>query len=207
MTVCAKIHDLFNRMPRFRFPFDASLIPRNGIYILFEQGEIGHGTDRIVRVGSHRGNGQLRSRLKEHFVKENKDRSIFRKNIGRALLNRDQDPFLQQWNLDLMTRAARQEHAHLIDWSRQQDVEDAVTDCLRRSFTFIVFAVPTRDNRLKLESKLISTVAQCAECRPSDRWLGSFSPIPKIRESGLWQIQELDKEPLTDADVDVMRIR
>jgi len=31
-------------------------------------------------------------------VNENKDRSIFRKNIGRALLNKDNDPFIEQWN-------------------------------------------------------------------------------------------------------------
>jgi hypothetical protein len=36
--------------------------------------------------------------LKEHFVNENKDRSIFRKNIGRALLNKDNDYFIEQWN-------------------------------------------------------------------------------------------------------------
>ena len=38
---------------------------------------------------------------------ENKDRSIFRKNIGRAILNKNQDPFLGQWELDLTTRKAK----------------------------------------------------------------------------------------------------
>jgi len=33
------------------------------------------------------------SRLLQHFVMENKDRSIFRKNIGRALLARAGDPY------------------------------------------------------------------------------------------------------------------
>jgi hypothetical protein len=32
--------------------------------------------------------------LEQHFIKENKDRSIFRKNIGRAILNKDQDALL-----------------------------------------------------------------------------------------------------------------
>ena len=40
--------------------------------------------DRIVRIGTHTGENQLRSRLMQHFVKENKNRSIFRKNIGRC---------------------------------------------------------------------------------------------------------------------------
>jgi hypothetical protein len=64
----------------------------NGIYVLFERGEECHDGGRIVRVGTHTGDGQLRSRMLQHFVNENKDRSIFRKNIGRALLNRDRDP-------------------------------------------------------------------------------------------------------------------
>jgi hypothetical protein len=49
---------------------------------MFEAGESGHGTDRIVYVGTHTGPGNLPARLAEHFVRENKDRSIFRGNIG-----------------------------------------------------------------------------------------------------------------------------
>lgn len=74
-------------------------MPTDGIYVLFESGEESHGGDRIVRIGTHTGVGQLRSRLQQHFVKENKDRSVFRKNIGRCLLNRDSDPFLPEWEI------------------------------------------------------------------------------------------------------------
>jgi len=79
-----------------RFPFCEDQIPLNGIYILFEKGELAHNTDRIVRIGTHTGINQLRSRLKQHFIVENKDRSIFRKNIGRALLNKNHDDFINQ---------------------------------------------------------------------------------------------------------------
>lgn len=98
--ICQRLHSLFNRPPRQRFPFGEEAIPRNGIYVLFENGEHVHGADRIVRVGTHTGANQLRSRLKHHFVNENKDRSIFRKNIRRAILQREKDPFLEQWSLD-----------------------------------------------------------------------------------------------------------
>ena len=98
MTACEALHEWANSLPALRFPFDEHAIPLNGIYILFEQGEVAHGAKRIVRVGTHTGANQLRSRLRQHFLVENKDRSIFRKNIGRALLHRDHDPFLETWD-------------------------------------------------------------------------------------------------------------
>ena len=67
--------------------------------VLFETGELAHGADRIVWVGTHTGSNEMPSRLKQHFLKENKDRSIFRKNIGRALLNRRRTLYLPSGNL------------------------------------------------------------------------------------------------------------
>ena len=92
---CEAIHGLTKKLDRHCFPYNESAIPNNGIYVLFQKGEAGHGLDRIVRIGTHTGENQLRSRLKQHFLTENKDRSIFRKNIGRALLNKRSDPFLE----------------------------------------------------------------------------------------------------------------
>jgi aspartate oxidase len=91
---CQTIHQLSRHLKRHQFPFDNPEIPKNGIYFLFEKQENGHGQDRIVRVGTHTGDNQLYSRLKQHFLNENKDRSIFRKNIGRALLTKNKDLFL-----------------------------------------------------------------------------------------------------------------
>ena len=68
-----------------------------GALVLFEKSEKAHDVDRIVRIGTHTGQDNLKSRLKEHFINEVKDRSIFRKNIGRCLLRND--PFLQDWEL------------------------------------------------------------------------------------------------------------
>jgi len=64
---------------------------------------LAHSTDRIVRIGTHTGNNKLWFRLKEHLI-ENKDRSIFRKNIGRALLNKDNDCFIEHWNKKNLTK-------------------------------------------------------------------------------------------------------
>jgi hypothetical protein len=199
---CDTLHHWFNAMERHHFPFDESRIPSDGIYVLFEKGETAHGGDRIVRIGTHTGEGQLRSRLRQHFVSENKDRSIFRKNIGRCLLNREGDPFLGDWELDLTTRNAKDKHASAIDSSKQAAVERDVTKRIQETFSFVVFEVKEKERRLELESKIISTVSLCDECLPSKNWLGSSSPKEKIRDSGLWLVNELYKEPLSSGDME-----
>ena len=172
-------------------------IPRGGIYVLFENGETGHGEERIVRIGTHTGQGQLPSRLQQHFLKENKDRSIFRKNIGRCLLSRDGDPFLEWWEIDLTTSEARAKYEGLIDRDKLKAVEVRVSEYIRQSFTFVVFSVAEKQDRLTFESRMISTVSRCEECGPSSSWLSLFSPKEKIRQSGLWQVNELYKKPLS----------
>lgn len=197
---CKELHELFRKMKRHRFPFEENEIPNNGICILFEKNEIGHGGDRIVRVGTHTGKDQLRSRLKQHFLNENKDRSIFRKNIGRALLNRDRDSFLDFWELDLTTRAAKNKFLHLIDMEKQKKVEEKVSDYIKENFSFVVFEVENSDDRLRIESRIISSVSRCKECGPSEKWFGLNSPKDKIRKSGLWLVNELYKEPLSKSE-------
>jgi hypothetical protein len=204
MQVCEHLHIWANSLPLFRCPFDVNKIPANGLYILFERGEIGHGANRIVRVGTHRGEGQLSSRLCQHFVKENKDRSIFRKNVGRALLNRDHDPFLAFWQLDLTTRRMKAAHTD-IDLKRQLEIERAVSAYMRENFSFVVVRLEEEAERLRLESKLISTVSSCDICGPSSQWLGLSSPVNKIRESGLWLVNELYREALTDIDLEDLK--
>lgn len=68
----------------------------------------------------------------------------------------------------------------------------------------MVFEVETKEERLLLESRIISTVSSCEECKPSDGWLGLFSPKIKIKESGLWLVNELYKEPLSDEDMELL---
>jgi hypothetical protein len=196
MSVCEALHDWANSLPLFRFPFVAGRIPLNGIYVLFAQGEVARGANRIVRVGTHTGSNQLRSRLCQHFLIENKDRSIFRKNIGRALLNRDHDPFLPLWELDRTSQRMRDKHAG-IDLARQHAIEHAVSEYIRSHFAFVVVRVDEREERLRIESNMISTASLCDACPPSANWLGLSSPKKKIRESGLWLVNELYKEPLS----------
>ncbi len=59
--------------------------------------------------------------------------------------------------------------------------------------------------RLLLEWKIISTVSLCVVCCPSENWLGLHSPKEKIRESGLWLVNELHKLPLSENDYEVLK--
>jgi hypothetical protein len=204
-AICEELHTLLGGLPRVAFQFAPSSLPKNGIYILFERGETGHGCDRIVRVGTHTGQDQLRSRLKQHFLVENKDRSIFRKNIGRALLAKANDPFAPQWEYDLTSIAGRAAHAHLVDAARKRLVEAQVSAYIQANFSFAVLPIAEKIDRLQLESRLISTVSACEKCHPSPSWLGNHSPKVKIRSSGLWLVNELYKAPLTRLEFEMLK--
>lgn len=198
--ICCRLHQIFNLQRIYDFPYHDSDVPLNGVYLLFEAGELAHGGKRIVRVGTHTGQNQLRSRLKQHFLLEKKDRSIFRKNIGRALLMRDRDPFLYEWEIDLTRADVRRAYAGKIDTAKLIQVEKKVTEYIQRNITFSVLEVTSKQDRLQLESRLISTVSLCKECQPSNQWLGQDSPNEKIRESGLWNVNELYKTPLSEQE-------
>ena len=197
IDICSELHNTLSCIPHHHFPFNNTLVPLNGIYVLFEDGEYGHGKDRIVRIGTHTGKDQLGSRLNQHFIVENKDRSIFRKNIGRALLNKVHDPFLDQWEIDLTTREAKDKYVFQVNREKLQDVERQVTEYLQAHFRFVVFPILQKGERLMFESRIISTVSLCQTCKPSPNWLGLFSSREKIRESGLWIVNELYKQPLS----------
>jgi len=196
-------------MKKHSFPFNKQEISKNGIYILFEKGEFAHSTDRIVRIGTHTGKNKLLSRLEEHFVNENKDRSIFRKNIVRALLNKDNDPFMEQWNKKNLAKKIKK----ALDFNsdefikqekikkRINEIEKRATEYIQENISFVVFQIDDKDKRLELESKIISTVSLCDECKPSPDWLGLSSPKEKIRKSGLWLVNKLWKSPLSEKDL------
>jgi hypothetical protein len=124
-----------------------------------------------------------------------KDRSIFRKNIGRALLHRDGDPYESIWDIDFTTRASREANGHRRDIEREQRIEDDVTRFLREQFTFRWIELDGQERRMVpdgLEAAFIGTIAKCGECRASLSWLGRSSPERKIRQLGLWLEQHLE---------------
>lgn len=192
---------LFHSGMRFDFSMGYGQIPDNGIYVMFEKGEFAHDGDRIVRIGTHTGDKQLRSRLYQHFENENKNRSIFRKNIGRALLNKDENPYLSIWNLDTTKKEKKELYENLIDKVLEKDLEKQISQYIQENLSFCILTVPTKEERLYYEARLIGSISSCADCFPSQMWLGKSSPIKKIRESGLWQVMELYSNPLSEAEL------
>ena len=203
-NLCEQLHHLVMKGKRFDFSAGYSDIPKNGIYILFENGETAHGCDRIVRIGTHTGDRQLRNRIVQHFENENKNRSIFRKNIGRCFLKQDNDPYLDIWELDTTAKAKKELYANIIDREFEQKLEKRISEYIQTNFSFTLLEVPTKEERLYFEARLIGTVSRCEECKPSDNWLGSYSPKDKIKQSGLWNIMELYSAPLSEEELDIL---
>ncbi|RLI76516.1 hypothetical protein DRP04_12580 [Archaeoglobales archaeon] len=215
---CRWLHEALEVLPLIRYPFKLDMLPKNGIYFFYEDGEFwGHNGDllRIVRIGTHRSDN-FRNRIAEHFLfKENKmnfdknrpkpsDRSIFRKNIGRALLNRDNDSYLEIWEIDFLPKENRIKYGHLRDIEKEKLVESRITEILRKKFSFRFIIIEREEERIGtkgLESKLIGTVARCKKCRPSESWLGRYSPVQEIRNSGLWLKQHLNASEIDEKDM------
>jgi hypothetical protein len=202
-NLCEKLHSKVWALSSYQFDSLPSNLPSDGVYFCFERKENVHGGLRIARIGSHTGKGNLAARLREHIT-VNKDRSIFRKHIGRALLNRDRDPFLADWNVDLTTRKARDKHAHRIDFEKQNAIELRVSDYLRTAFTFAVLPMSDCAQALNFEAAAIGSVSNCPQCKASSTWLGLSSPNSHIASSGLWQIRGLWGPGLTEGQLSAL---
>lgn len=201
MNACQQLHDAFSRLKRQGPAYQPEDIPANGIYVVFEKGEKAHGTDRIVRVGTHTGQDNLAGRLNEHLFTPNKDRSIFRKHVGRCLLASRDDPFLPFWNICLTKRADKEKYGSLVDRKQLAYVEQQVSAYITSNLTFSVIAVADKPMRLHLEKTLIATIASCPHCHPSSQWLGRHHPDDVIRHGGLWNIQGVKGRGFSEAEV------
>ena len=104
---------------------------------------------------------------------------------------------------NLATLATASEMAEL---EKQKEIEKKVTSHIQKNFSFVVFEVKNKNERLTLELKIISTINQCKDCRQSKTWLGNFSPKEKIRRSGLWLVNELFKTPLNSEDFQKLKV-
>jgi hypothetical protein len=214
---CEKLHKVLEKYPEYRHPIDWRQLPSNGVYFFYQKGETwGHGgiRPRIVRVGTHR-KGNFVSRMKSHYIDVRKiermssstacpkDRSIFRKNIGRALLGRTKSKYLSIWNIDFQTQANRKQFGgrRKVDFERR--IEREITDALEKTFSFRVIPTGTHEAIIGgegLEARLIGTLANCGLCQASRNWLGKYSPVGEIRNGKLWLVQHLSSGALKESD-------
>lgn len=181
-------------LPRHDYSCEREALPSDGIYLFFERGETavlsGAVSERIVRVGTHREDGRLPARIRQHYGRVrslggNKNGSVFRRHLGGALLARDRsgDPRIEGW--------ARQ------GGRSYPDIEERVSRTMRDAFTFVCFRVDVRIERMELERGLIALLAQRPIARPSAAWLGHHALASEIRSAGLWNTQHCRAEPLT----------
>ena len=175
-----------------------------GVYFFFEESELREGgPPRVVRVGTHAvtqsSQRSLWRRLADHRGTLSGTRpgggnhrgSIFRLHVGTALLNRDPYPpeVRRAWNaLEADSGFKDTEH----------DLERAVSDHIGR-LPFLWLAVPDapgRDShRAYIEANaigLLSNFGCAAVDPPSPSWLGQWANAPKVRESGLWNVNHVD---------------
>jgi hypothetical protein len=194
------LHMLFNGMPRLNWTMIDRIPYKNGIYIMFEKGESYYGMDRIVRIGTHQGKNRLLRRLKDHFVREDADGSIFRKNIGRVYLNKAMDPYLRVWEIDMHRTENRRNHGYFVNEELENELEASISRYLRDKVTFVCFPAEEKEERLRLEEGIIALLNRHPSFGPSSNWLGLNSPVPEIARSGLWNSQGLQGQPLTDEE-------
>jgi hypothetical protein len=230
--MCKWLHEKLEDLPIVKFPFSLQKLPHNGIYFLYEKDENSNhddsqsrGTDaarrsehnfkpRIVRIGTHR-EENFRSRIAEHFLlnpskmnftianSKPSDRSIFRKNIGRALLNKENDYYQKIWEIDFTSKENRIKHGIMRNIDKERQIELEITNTFREKFYFRFISFEGEAKRigtLGIESKLIGTVASCNLCKPSDNWLGKCSPLIQIKNGKLWLSQHLTSAGLTELD-------
>lgn len=182
-VVCARIHQIVGRLRIFSDPNEVPF--NNGLYFFHEKGEISfHGNlPGIVRVGNHsKRDDRLRGRLLDHYS-PNKNFSVFRRFLGGALLRKENR------NHPCLGPAPGKGH-----WEKQKgrtcpicrQVEERVTDMLRRRFTFRCVEIRDRKRRNELEKKLIGSLSVCTSCKSSARWLGKYAYSDKVSEYGLW---------------------
>lgn len=215
---CEWLHLKLEELPLVRYPFDLGLLPGAGIYFYEEGGEFwgrGGSLPRIVRVGTHR-KDNFRQRMADHFLigrdsvrldrnaPKPSDRSIFRKNTGRAVLNGEQDPYLQVWDIDFIPARNRAAYGHLRELEKEAALERRITELLRSRFSFRFLVAEREPERMGLESRLIRTLSRCEACRPSTGWLGNRSPKPQIRESGLWVTQYVGAPEIDEHDMRIV---
>ena len=75
-----------------------------------------------------------------------------------------------------------------------------VSDYIEKNLSFAVIEMDNEKERSEFESRIISTIASCTECEPSNSWLGKKHPNVLIAKTGL--CRNVQGKPLSEKEVD-----
>ena len=85
-------------------------------------------------------------------------------------------------------------------------MEDEVSRILHERFALRIVEIheekSLRMGADGLLQAIVGTLACCGDCQPSKSWLGLHSPEQRIRESGLWAVQNLKSHSLSGLQMD-----
>ena len=114
------------------------------------------------------------------------------------------DPYLEVWNYDMTSKVNQLKYGHLVDKTKEAQIEKEISAYIRNKFYFVALTVNPKEQRLELAEKLIGTVSNCHTCKPSRASLGNNSPLSQIRNSGLWLVNGLCASPLTEDELKII---
>jgi len=195
------IHKYFNNQMRYTFPYDGSELKRytdsNGLYVLFESGEKYNQLDRIVRIGSHDGVNRLVKRLRDHFLSSKQRNSIFRKHIGRCLLTKEKDDYINAWNKPFKKIEDKEKYKDVVDLVYEKKYEQLISDYIQENLSFaLIPKIYEKEHRDRIEEGLIAILNQSEYKISSEKWLGNHHPDSRIMNAKIWNIEYLNGCPL-----------
>jgi hypothetical protein len=139
----------------------------------------------------------LKGRIRNHYS-NNKIGSAFRQLLGEAIL-----------------RESNVDDSRLSHWEKKcpqpciecKPTELAIKHRLEYNFSFRCIRIDDEDKRNAFEKKLIATISCCRVCEPSEKWLGRFMHINKVKCSRLWNkyyVFDQDQD-LSDDDLNTLK--
>lgn len=197
-----RLHRLLQQLPRYKKEDISKISFEDGVYFFFEEGEVYHGVDRIVKVGTHIADGKMRQRLRDHY-KPNQEGSVFRKVIGKAMLRYDQYKFEELLDLELSKGKLA---GGIKRYEKEKNLERRITNYLNNKFSFACVKVVEKEQRLRFEEGLVALLHRTEDFKPSSEWFGQYSPNEEIRASGLWLREGLCNESLTKEELQRLEV-
>lgn len=200
-NLLSRLRDGLGGLPEFTSCHGKMPWPKRGLYFFFEPNEIRRDNanePRVVRLGTHgvsqRSSSTLWKRLYTHRGgldgSGNHRGSIFRLHVGAAIINRDSlQSAYPSWG--------RGQHASPETRSQEAPLEKRVSKHIGRMQVAWLRIEdppgPMSDRRfVEKNSIALLTSRMLIHDQPSMNWLGRFSPHASIRNTGLWNVQDVN---------------